>query len=112
MIVVTSSLKVVRLLFIQENHFGPPVWHGAETESIMLTELMEAHREIGRILDNPTSYGLAERAPQKLVDTLTVIRTKLMNEIRSQTDAIDFDLEAELSQDADRGSPVRNSRSF
>jgi hypothetical protein len=73
----------------------------------MLAQLMEVHRKIGKILDNPISFGLEERAPKQLIDALTEIRTKLMHEMRSQTDDPDYDwLAAELSQDADRCSGI------
>ena len=69
----------------------------------MLIELMNVHRTLGKILDNPKTYGLGECAPKQLIDVLTEIRTSLMHEMRSHTDDPDYDwLAAELSQDADR----------
>lgn len=65
--------------------------------------IIEVYRILGRILNDPASFGLADRAPRPLVDELTKARKVLMDELVDETrsrEEEDF-LAAELSQDAD-----------
>lgn len=56
---------------------------------------------LGRVLNNPRSFGLDERIPRSLEDALTKLRQELIEELREDTPEEEF-LETELSQDADR----------
>jgi hypothetical protein len=111
--VITALLNYLVDDVVVNEHFvanggGPQATHKnrvACTKEVltMLAQLMEVYRGLGKILDNPTAYGLQERAPKQLVDALTEIRSTLMHEMRSNTEDPDYDwLAAELSQDADR----------
>ena len=66
--------------------------------------IIEVYRALGRVLNDPKAFGLAERAPKALVYELTVSRRKLMEELVEQKNLLaddDIFLETELSQDAD-----------
>jgi hypothetical protein len=67
----------------------------------MKSRLKEIYVMLGRVLNNPRSFGLNERIPRSLEDALTKLRLELMEELREDTPEEEF-LETELSQDADR----------
>lgn len=66
----------------------------------MKSRLKEIYVMLGRVLNNPRSFGLSERIPRSLEDALTKLRLELMEELREETPEEEF-LETELSQDAD-----------
>ena len=73
--------------------------------------IIEIYRILGRILNDPASFGLGRRAPKSLVDELTTARQKLMEEIveaERWSEEEENPLAAELSQDADRPMPSGN----
>ena len=74
----------------------------------MKSRLKEIYVMLGRVLNNPRSFGLGERIPRSLEDALTKLRLELMEELRDETLEEEF-LETELSQDADR-QVVRRSK--
>jgi hypothetical protein len=55
---------------------------------------------VGRVLNNPTAFGLEERPPKALQSALTKIQCELMKELQEEISEADF-LAAELSQDSD-----------
>ncbi|HJX82892.1 MAG TPA: hypothetical protein VJ723_00965 [Candidatus Angelobacter sp.] len=66
--------------------------------------IIEVYRALGRVLNDPAAFGLAQRAPKALVEELTMSRRKLMEELLEQKNWLaddDIFLETELSQDAD-----------
>ena len=67
----------------------------------MKSRLKEIYVMLGRVLNNPRSFGLSDRIPRSLEDALTKLRLELMEELREDTPEEEF-LETELSQDADR----------
>ena len=67
----------------------------------MKSRLKEIYIMLGRVLNNPRSFGLGDRIPRSLEDALTKLRLELMEELRDETLEEEF-LETELSQDADR----------
>lgn len=67
----------------------------------MKSRLKEIYVMLGRVLNNPRSFGLGDRIPRSLEDALTKLRLELMEELRDETFEEEF-LETELSQDADR----------
>jgi len=66
----------------------------------MKSRLKEIYAMLGRVLNDPISFGLDERIPRSLEDALTKLRQALMEELRDETPEEEF-LETELSQDAD-----------
>jgi hypothetical protein len=66
----------------------------------MKSRLKEIYAMLGRVLNDPGSFGLDERIPRSLEDALTKLRQELMEELRDETPQEEF-LETELSQDAD-----------
>lgn len=78
----------------------------------MKNRIKDLYLEIGRILNNPEAFGLEERIPKALADTLTRIQSELMEELREEGLEQDF-LAQELSQDADgRAFPGFTETSF
>jgi hypothetical protein len=67
----------------------------------MKSRLKEIYAMLGRVLNDPRSFGLDERIPRSLEDALTKLRQELLKELRDETPEEEF-LETELSQDADR----------
>ena len=67
----------------------------------MRDRIKEVYLTLGRILNEPARFGLGQRAPRALADTLGLARQELMQELREELAESDF-LAAELSQDADR----------
>ena len=67
----------------------------------MKSRLKDIYVMLGRVLNNPRSFGLSERLPRSLEDALTRLRLELMEELRDEAPEEEF-LETELSQDADR----------
>jgi hypothetical protein len=71
----------------------------------MKNRVKDLYLEIGRVLNNPKRFGLAERMPKPLVEVLTKIQLELMEELREGGVEEDFFvkdfLSDELSQDAD-----------
>lgn len=74
----------------------------------MKSRLKDIYVMLGRVLNNPRSFGLSERLPRSLEDALTRLRLELMEELRDEAPEEEF-LETELSQDADR-HVIRRSR--
>ena len=67
---------------------------------------------LGNILNNPEAFGLGERPPKTLADTLTRMQSELMEELREEASDEDV-LSRELSQDSDGHSfPAVTSTSF
>ncbi|HEV8180953.1 MAG TPA: hypothetical protein VGQ61_01210 [Candidatus Angelobacter sp.] len=66
----------------------------------MKSRLKEIYAMLGRVLNDPRSFGLNERIPKSLEDALTKLRQELIEELREETPEEEF-LETELSQDAD-----------
>lgn len=67
----------------------------------MKTLTKDLYLAVGRILNDPKSFGLTEGAPKQLVSALTSIQHGLfqvLNEELGEEDSLIF----ELSQDADR----------
>lgn len=69
----------------------------------MKNRLKNLYLEIGRVLNNPQAFGLEERMPKPLIESLTKIQLELLEELRDQGGEEDF-LAQELSLDADRHS--------
>jgi len=71
----------------------------------MMNRVKNLYLEVGRVLNSPERFGLAERMPKPLVDALTKIQHELMEELREQGAEEEFFSEnvlcEELSQDAD-----------
>jgi hypothetical protein len=75
----------------------------------LTSRIKQVHRDLGRILDTPESFGLGERAPVPLVNALTTMRQNLRDElIELRQWESDDDLPAELSQDSDTALPFKN----
>jgi hypothetical protein len=74
--------------------------HVNQREKIMKSRLKEIYATLGRVLNDPRSFGLNERIPRSLEDALTKLRQELIEELRDETPEEEF-LETELSQDAD-----------
>jgi hypothetical protein len=66
----------------------------------MKSRLKEIYAMLGRVLNDPRSFGLNEQIPKSLEDALTKLRQELIEELREETPEEEF-LETELSQDAD-----------
>ena len=69
-----------------------------------MNRIFDVYRSLGRVLNNPSEFGLGHRAPKPLIQELTKSRNALIDELRGQqqwAEEIDDNLEAELSQDAD-----------
>lgn len=71
----------------------------------MKNRIKDLYLEIGRVLNSPERFGLAQRMPKPLTEVLTRIQLELMQELRDQGVeeqffAQDF-LSGELAQDAD-----------
>jgi hypothetical protein len=66
--------------------------------------IVEVYRALGRVLNNPAAFGLAQRAPKALVEELTMSRRNLMEELMERKGWLEEEgifLETELAQDAD-----------
>ena len=60
------------------------------------------YKALGRLLDNPQSFGLGERMPKPLADALRSMRRSLREELAEENELSSRDwLSCELSQDAD-----------
>lgn len=70
-------------------------------------QIQEVHAELGRLLDNPESFGLGPQVPQPMADRLKRMRGMLEQAMREEEcpPADEEDLTEELSQDTDRGVP-------
>jgi hypothetical protein len=66
----------------------------------MNSRLKHIYLLVGRMLNNPSAFGLEERPPKALGDALTKVQTELMKELQEEISEEEF-LSAELSQDAD-----------
>ena len=71
----------------------------------MNSRLKHIYLLVGRVLNNPTAFGLAERPPKALQSTLTRIQCELMKELQEEISEADF-LAVELSQDSDNSAPT------
>lgn len=67
----------------------------------MKNRLRDVYLEIGRVLNNPQAFGLEERMPKRLIESLTKVQLELLEELREQGVQEDS-LAQELSLDADR----------
>ena len=70
-----------------------------------MNRIFDVYRSLGRVLNNPSEFGLGHRAPKPLIEELTKSRNALVEEMRGQqqwAEEIENGLEEELSQDADR----------
>lgn len=66
----------------------------------MNSRLRHIYLLVGRVLNNPTAFGLEERPPKALQSALTRIQCELMKELQEEISEADF-LAVELSQDSD-----------
>ena len=71
----------------------------------MNSRLKHIYLLVGRVLNNPTAFGLEERPPKALQSTLTRIQCELMKELQEEISEADF-LAVELSQDSDNSVPT------
>jgi hypothetical protein len=70
----------------------------------MEDQIQKVYAELGRVLDNPKSFGLGPRVPQALANQLKWMRGMLEEAIQQdESPPADEDLAVELSQDTDRG---------
>jgi hypothetical protein len=71
-----------------------------------INRVLLVYKTLGRVLNNPQSFGLGDRAPKPLVEVLTTMRQSLRQELAedSRLSAEDW-LSGELAQDADRPRP-------
>lgn len=83
----------------------------AATEEIMKNRIKVLYLDIGRVLNNPTAFGLEERMPKSLGDALTRIQCELLEELKDEGLETGF-LAQELSQDADHPVPGFTSTSL
>lgn len=83
----------------------------AATEEIMKNRIKALYFDVGRVLNNPTAFGLEERMPKALGDALTRIQCELLEELKEEELEPGF-LAQELSQDADHPVPGFTSTSF
>lgn len=76
-----------------------------------MNRILFSYKTLGRVLNNPQSYGLGDRAPKPLVEVLSAVRQSLREELEEENrlSAQDW-LSAELSQDADRPKPATVKR--
>jgi len=66
------------------------------------------YKALGRVLNNPQSFGLGERPPKRLTEALTSMRQSLRDELVEENELSSTDwLSSELSQDADRCGQVK-----
>lgn len=69
----------------------------------MPCEIQEVYAKLGDVLDNPRAFGLGNTVPGPLAESLRAMRQKLGAVLKEQEEETGSDdLEAELSQDADR----------
>lgn len=66
----------------------------------MKDRIKHVYLTLGHVLNNPRAFGLEERMPKPLLDTLSRMQRELMEELREEVSEGDF-LPEELSQDAD-----------
>jgi hypothetical protein len=68
-----------------------------------INRVLLVYKTLGRVLNNPQSFGLGDRAPKPLVEVLTTMRQNLRQELAedNRLSAEDW-LSDELAQDADR----------
>jgi hypothetical protein len=87
-------------------------WAALAEGETMKNRIKDLYLEIGRVLNNPEIFGLGERMPKQLADTLTRIQSELMEELREE--GLEQSLLAqELSQGADGDAfPELTSTSF
>ena len=71
----------------------------------MNSRLKHIYLLVGRVLNNPTAFGLEERPPKALQSALTKIQCELMKELQEEISEADF-LVVELSQDSDSPAPA------
>ena len=76
-----------------------------------INRVLLVYKTLGRVLNNPQSFGLGDRAPKPLVEVLTTMRQSLRQELAedSRSSAEDW-LSGELAQDADRPKPLTAKR--
>ena len=67
-----------------------------------MKRVMLVYKGLGRVLNNPQSFGLGDRAPKSLVEALSEMRQSLREELVEERELSSEDwLSGELSQDAD-----------
>lgn len=67
---------------------------------MLKNRVADVYLKLGKILNEPQSFGLDERAPEALIKALTEVREMLKSEMKEEVHSIES-LEDELSQDAD-----------
>ena len=73
-----------------------------------MNRVLSVYKELGRVLDSPQSFGLGERPPKLLTETLCAMRQSLREELVEENELSSGDwLSSELSQDADRLRPEK-----
>ena len=65
----------------------------------LTSRIKQVYKELGLILDNPQSFGLADHPPKPLVSAVTTMREKLKQELIELNQWESEDLQAELSRD-------------
>jgi len=65
----------------------------------LTSRIKQVYKELGRILDNPQSFGLGDYPPKPLVSAVATMREKLKEELIELNQWESEDLPAELSRD-------------
>jgi hypothetical protein len=67
-----------------------------------MNRVLLVYKTLGRLLDNPQSFGLGKRMPKPLAEALSSMRRSLREELEEENELSSGDwLSCELSQDAD-----------
>jgi hypothetical protein len=73
-----------------------------------MNRVLLVYKALGRLLDNPQSFGLGERMPKPLAEALSTMRRCLREELVEENELSSGDwLSRDLSQDADRYLPAK-----
>jgi hypothetical protein len=73
-----------------------------------MNRVLLVYKALGRVLNNPQSFGLGERPPKPLTEALSAMRQNLGEELAEENDPSSEDwLSRDLSQDADQSRPVK-----
>src|SRR5260370_15669697 len=68
-----------------------PLAHAEEATMERPSRALLVYRALGRVLSNPESYGLGQRAPAPLVSALTAMRQSLREELVEESKLSDDD---------------------
>jgi hypothetical protein len=73
-----------------------------------MNRVLLVYKALGRVLNDPQSFGLGERPPKPLNEALSAMRQSLREELAEESELLSVDwLSGELSQDADRRRPAK-----